>query len=48
MAGESKNPIGTGKSVANPDKKEYPNIPYGPSDFHNTCTIADYQNADNV
>jgi alpha-amylase len=28
--------------------KSYPSVPYGPGDFHTTCTVSNYQDAGNV
>lgn len=41
-------PTGTAGSTANPGNKEYPGVPYRPTDFHNTCSIEDINNPDEV
>lgn len=40
--------IGTGGSTADVEKREYPAVPYGPENFHRTCPINNYQDANNV
>lgn len=44
MANGGPDTIGTAGSKATPSEKLYPAVPYGPSDFHDTCTIENYQN----
>ncbi|GLG97162.1 Alpha-amylase [Gryllus bimaculatus] len=49
MAADQKNAVGTGGTPADPNNKQYPGVPYGPSDFHATCDIgSDYGNAKKV
>lgn len=40
--------VGTAGSVANYGQRSWPAVPYGPSDFHPTCEISNYQNATEV
>ncbi|XP_043481345.1 alpha-amylase A-like [Leptopilina heterotoma] len=40
--------IGTGGTRARPHRREYPAVPFGPQDFHQQCTIANYKNATEV
>ncbi|OXU19234.1 hypothetical protein TSAR_000621 [Trichomalopsis sarcophagae] len=40
--------VGTGGSSAEPAKRLFPGVPYGPSDFNAPCTIANYQNGTEV
>ncbi|XP_066908715.1 alpha-amylase 1 [Halyomorpha halys] len=35
---------GTGGSVPDTTRKQYPAVPYGPGDFHPSCTIDDWNN----
>lgn len=44
MANGGSDTIGTAGSKATPSEKLYPAVPYGPDDFHDTCTIETYQN----
>jgi hypothetical protein len=48
MTGDYPNAVGVGGCTADTYNKQYPCVPYGPNDFHSTCEIIDYQNADNV
>ncbi|XP_075237093.1 alpha-amylase 1-like [Lycorma delicatula] len=48
MAANSASPVGTGGSRADPSTKTYPDIPFFKEDFHDTCQIHDYQNAEEV
>lgn len=48
MTGQIDNPSGTGGSSADPGSKYYPGVPYSSDDFHSTCTIDNYNDADNV
>lgn len=44
MANGGPNTVGTAGSKATPSEKLYPGVPYGPDDFHDTCTIENYKN----
>lgn len=48
MAAESKTFLGTGESPANPTAKMFPGVPYSPEDFHPSCGIESYQDANQV
>ncbi|KAJ8969370.1 hypothetical protein NQ317_002003 [Molorchus minor] len=39
---------GTSGSSCDPDSKSYPVVPYDSSDFHESCTVNNYNDADNV
>ncbi|XP_015840636.2 alpha-amylase [Tribolium castaneum] len=39
---------GTAGSQADRDGKNYPAVPYGSGDFHDSCTVNNYQDASNV
>ncbi|KAJ8925515.1 hypothetical protein NQ315_009354 [Exocentrus adspersus] len=39
---------GTAGHDCDPDSKEYPAVPYGSNDFHKSCTISNYSDAENV
>ncbi|XP_058794696.1 alpha-amylase 2-like isoform X2 [Phymastichus coffea] len=44
MTGDADPAIGTGGSIAEPKKRLYPAVPFGPDDFNNPCGINDYNN----
>lgn len=46
-AGDSKT-VGTGGTLAEPNSKSFPAVPYTAADFHPTCTIQNYKNADEI
>lgn len=48
MTGDWSGATGTGGSSADTGSKYYPAVPYGSNDFHSTCTINNYNDADNV
>lgn len=48
MTGNVENAKGTGGSTAEPSKKLYPGVPYGPNDFHYSCAINNYNDERNV
>lgn len=48
MTGDWSNAQGTGGSYADTGSKYYPAVPYGSNDFHSSCTINNYNDADNV
>lgn len=48
MTGDWDSMVGTGGSTADPGSKYYPGVPFGSDDFHSTCSISDYNDADNV
>jgi alpha-amylase len=48
MTGYQEDAHGVGGTTADPSNKLYPGVPYGGSDFHSTCSIDDYQDAENV
>lgn len=48
MTGPGNQGTGTGGSVAYPDNKDYPAVPYSGYDFHADCTINDYNNPEEV
>lgn len=39
MAAKQGHAIGTGNATANVAKRLYPGVPYGPNDFHHSCSI---------
>ncbi|XP_026461805.1 alpha-amylase 1-like [Ctenocephalides felis] len=48
MCGNHGHATGTGGGTAVPEERQYPEVPYGPGDFHPPCTITDYTNAQEV
>ncbi|XP_026284159.1 alpha-amylase 2 [Frankliniella occidentalis] len=48
MTGEQQTAIGTGGSTAHTSSKDYPAVPYSSNNFHPTCSINNYQNANEV
>lgn len=48
MTGEWSGATGTGGSTADTGSKYYPAVPYGSNDFHSSCTINNYNDANNV
>ena len=48
MSGNWPHARGQGGSTANPNHKEYHAVPYGQIAFHSTCTVDNYNDADNV
>lgn len=48
MTGGMDSAIGTGGSIAKPNDKYYPGVPYGWNDFHESCAINNYNDPDNV
>lgn len=48
MTSEWYMPVGTAGSTANPGNKEYPAVPYRPVDFHDTCSVLNYGDADEI
>lgn len=48
MASPAENATGTAGSIANPGERDFPTVPYTIADFHQSCTIANYQNATEV
>ncbi|XP_014271054.1 alpha-amylase 4N [Halyomorpha halys] len=39
---------GTDGSVPDTNNKQYPDVPYGPNDFHSTCSIDDWGNRNQI
>lgn len=48
MTGEASDAHGTDGSTADTTGKDYPAVPYSSYDFHSTCTITDYTDAENI
>lgn len=48
MANGGPDTVGTAGSKATPSEKLYPDVPYTPDDFHNTCTIENYLNLSQI
>lgn len=48
MTGDWPNAQGTGGSNADTGSKYYPAVPYGKNDFHTSCGITNYNDANNV
>ncbi|XP_029405441.2 alpha-amylase A [Bactrocera dorsalis] len=48
MAADRANARGTAGSTANPGSKSFPAVPYSSTDFHTTCTINNYNDANQV
>lgn len=48
MTGDSSYATGTGGSSAEPGNKYYPSVPFTSEHFHSTCTINNYNDANNV
>ncbi|KAG5868160.1 hypothetical protein JTB14_032973 [Gonioctena quinquepunctata] len=44
----AKNGVGTAGSSSDPGSKSYPAVPYNSDDFHETCTVNNYNDAANV
>ncbi|XP_066993781.2 alpha-amylase [Anabrus simplex] len=48
MSGNWANAHGYGGSTADTFNEQYYAVPYGPGDFHSTCTVDNYQDANNI
>ena len=48
MTGNQSPAVGTAGSKATTENLNYPSVPFGPKDFHQQCTIANYKNATEV
>ena len=48
MSGNWPDAKGQGGSSADTNNLQYPAVPYGPGDFHSTCTVENYNDANNV
>nr|ABC68516.1 alpha-amylase [Blattella germanica] len=48
MSGSWPDAHGQGGSTADTYNLQYPAVPYGPGDFHSTCTVSNYQDPSNV
>jgi len=48
MTGPANFVTGTGGSTAEPNKKLFPAVPYGPNDFNPSCGITNYDDPENV
>lgn len=48
MTGSMDSVVGTGGSKASPPKKDYPAVPYSWNDFHESCAVNNYNDAENV
>lgn len=48
MSADSSNPVGTAGTQANPLAKSFPGVPYSSTDFHTSCAIQSYQDANQV
>nr|AGJ52072.1 alpha-amylase KME1 [Reticulitermes speratus] len=48
MTRNQTNATGVGGTTADPSNKLYPGVPYNSSHFHSTCSIDNYQDANNV
>jgi hypothetical protein len=48
MTGDQEDAHGVGGTAAYPSQKLYPGVPYESSDFHSTCSVENYQDAENV
>lgn len=45
MTGNVQPAVGTAGSRADPERLSYPGVPFGPADFHQPCSIDNYQDA---
>nr|ADP89000.1 alpha-amylase [Hermetia illucens] len=48
MSADSSNPVGTAGTQANPLAKSFPGVPYSSTDFHTSCAIQSYQDANQI
>ncbi|XP_054738198.1 alpha-amylase A-like [Anastrepha obliqua] len=48
MAADNANARGTGGSTADPSRKSFPAVPYSSTDFHTSCGISNYNDANQV